>query len=255
MRAMSKNPRPSPPTYEISANYFSAVNEHLDDADFPGRKYWYREEVSETGFPECVEVEPQFQSKKIRPIGTTILTCRRDVNCFIRGSYEYILPGKYHVIWLIWFTGGQNCFKSYEKPLTSFVPALPQKNLVSERYFLSTVESEGPPKLDSGFLYPWNFRFSAGRAQNFSEFYKIDIEVWANPLHAPLLLMPGYEEIVVDMGYWNTLKNIGWCELPGKTVEVVNDGTVAFVVGRKWTQVWTSGFSFGGVKLVPVDSK
>lgn len=56
----------------------------------------------------------------------------------------------------------------------------------------------------------------------------------------------------MDPGTWNTLRNTGWCELPGPIFEVTSDGEVAFVISKPWERKWVGGFSFGGVRLEPL---
>jgi len=64
--------------------------------------------------------------------------------------------------------------------------------------------------------------------------------------------MEGFREYCMDPGTWNTLRNTGWCELPGPIFEVTSDGEVAFVISKPWERKWVGGFSFGGVRLEPL---
>ncbi|KAE9364538.1 FabD/lysophospholipase-like protein [Stipitochalara longipes BDJ] len=241
-----------PQIHHIPVEKFIASGEGILDTDYPGRYFYYRETVHGGGYPAGVQMDPQFINRDVRPISNTIITCRRTVNLQIRGKERWIAPGSYRVTWIFWFVAGRKCPSSSQQVPRNFVPELPQENSIYERFFPSTVETESPPKLDSGYVYPWDLICSVGRPKQYKQFLIKEFDLDENPLAARVLLQEGFQEMRIDPGYWNTLRNTGWVEVTGPIVEVADDGQLAFVVSKKWKRFWVGGFSFGGVRLEPI---
>ncbi|XP_014550282.1 hypothetical protein COCVIDRAFT_115882 [Bipolaris victoriae FI3] len=202
--------------FTIPADVFTAG--HENDIDNPGEgsprmKFWYREKVGESGYPDDVVVDTKFQKSDIRPPGNTILSCRRIVHIQLRGQAFNIPHGRYRVNWII----------------------LP------------------PPNHDCLFYFPFGLKLSVGRAQNQGHRFMHDVvDADKNPLLAPRLLEPGFQEWNLSPGLWNTYKNTGWCEIGGLYVDVDVDGHMAFVISKEFERQWYGGFSFGGVRLEPI---
>lgn len=245
-----------PHTYSISASEFTCLDIDTPDADYPGRRLWYIEKLGANNYPDGVRVELEHATGNARPVGDTILTCRRTANALLRHRRTHVDPGQYKVLWLFWCWGGRNYPKSHEATPVGFVPDPDQlpENSICERYFPSTVRGEGPPKVDSSFFFPWDVHCSAGRPQDPAGFLGRSINPRSEgiPLAAPALLKPGYGDIQFEPGYWRTMKNSGWYRVEGPVFEVGEDGEVAFVIGNKFVPQWIGGFSFGGVILEPV---
>ena len=244
-----------PRTRSVSASEFNCLDEHTRDTDYPGRLLWYREKIEPNGYPAGVQVAQEYAARIIRPIGDTILTCRWSANALLRHRMSHIEPGIYHVTWIFWFWAGRNFPKSHEHLPRSFIPNadLPPENSLCERFFPSTKAGEGLPKLDSGFFFPWELRCSVGRPQNYATFMHLGINPRHHPLAAPVLLMPGYEDKDFEAGYWRTMKNNGWYEVKGQNFKVGEDGEIAFVVNNKFIPHAIGGFSFGGLRLEPIE--
>lgn len=127
---------------------------------------------------------------------------------------------------------GPKCGKSSNKIPPGFVPELPQENSISERFFPSTIAAEAPPKLDSGYSYPWSLICSVGRPKRYHDFLYKEFNLDANPFAAKVLLLEGFKEIRIDLGMWNTMRNKGWYKLSGPIVDVTNDDELAFEISK-----------------------
>jgi hypothetical protein len=69
-----------PQTRSVSASDFTCLDVDQGDADYPGRFLWYRKKVGSNGYPAGARVDPEYAARNIRPVGDTILTCRRTAN-------------------------------------------------------------------------------------------------------------------------------------------------------------------------------
>lgn len=121
-----------------------------------------------------------------------------------------------------------------------------------QRIFPSIIAEEVPPNPDSGFDYPWSLLLHAGQPRDYSAFIEANVDVNKHPLAAPELLLDRYMEYSLDQGLWNTKRNTGWCEVTGSIVEVNDGGRIALMISKKFERRWAGGFSFGGVKLIPL---
>lgn len=255
----------------VSADDFIAVNENGVEnpgPDFPPMKYWYREEVGESGYPDSVVVPPKFQDPDVRPPGETILSLRAIPNIQLRGEVTNIPAGCYRVQWIVWLWAGKDypvrgaeegytLNSACSTPIAHFT-----ENSVVERIFPCKNPHDVLRRPDKPFWFPWGMRFSVGKAQHpgarFSYYNDNSDE---RPIAASELLQPGFEESVLSGGLWHTMKNCGWCEIGGGVVDVDEDGHLAFVVslsevveenGRKLMKTF-GGFSFAGVRLELVE--
>lgn len=243
-----------PQVISVPASAFKCHEEELKDADCPGRFFWYREKVTDITYPADVRVDPVFAQPKVRPIGDTILTCRRTANVLIRHRLSHVVPGLYHVRWIFWFWAGRDYPDSTNKPPNGYVPQQggTPENSVCERFFRAKEFKSSDT--DSSFFYPWTLRCSAGAPLNYEWFLHTDIDPrpHKNPLAAPVLLKPGYVEKEFEAGYWRTMKNTGWVEVRDQPFLVGADGQMAFVIGNQFIPHWLGGFAFGGVRLEPI---
>lgn len=242
-------------TYRLPSEEFTALHEDDLDQDFPNMGFWYREKLDlHTHYPVDVEVESRFQRPGgVIPVGETVLTLRRICNLIVRGRFRYIMPGRYQVKWIFWFPAGRTCPSSSDRVPACYIPdATSTENSVLQRIFPSSITGQPPPEQDSSFFYPWNLLLSAGRPRDFNAFLETDIDVDRNPLAAPVLLSEGFTEQRLDPGLWNTKRNTGWCEIPGNIVDVDDSGRIAFIITKKFERKWFGGFSFGGVRLIPI---
>jgi len=237
----------------IPADVFTAGNEN--DVDNPGEgsprmRFWYREKVGKSGYPDAVVVDTKFQEPDIRPPGNTILSCRRVCHIQLRGQAFNIPHGRYRIHWIMWFWAGKTfpVGGGHSTPVAHFI-----ENTVEERRFPPQTQNSPPPEHDCLFYFPFGLKLSGGRAQNQGPRFMHDVvDADENPLLAPKLLEPGFQEYNLSSGDWNTYKNTGWCEIGGDFVDVDIDGHMAFVISKKFERQWYGGFSFGGVRLEPI---
>jgi hypothetical protein len=217
--------------------------------------YWYREKLDpSTRYPVNVDVEPRFKRPKcIVPVGNTVLTCRRTCNLIVRGRFRYILPGKYQVRWVFWFYAGRNCPPSDQPKPTGYIPeANSTENSVLQRIFPPFVDGEKAPNPDSSFVYPWGMTVYAGQPKDYSSFVEADTDVTVYPLVAPELFKENFTENCMDAGLWNTKRNTGWCEIHGSVIEINDGGRISLLISKYFERFWFGGFSFGGVRLIPL---
>ncbi|KAK4194319.1 acyl transferase/acyl hydrolase/lysophospholipase [Triangularia verruculosa] len=243
--------RAQPPI--IPADEFTAVHEgdvDIPSPESPAMKYWYREEVGVNGYPDCVRVDERFCGGKVRPPGKTILSCRRIVNLQLRGQASGVAHGRYRVRWIMWFWAGTD----YPQQGSYNVPhSYPTDNSVVERVFPPANPDAVAPRQDQLFAFPWDMTFSVGKAQRPGASFQCEgVDVREHPIAAKQLLHPGYQEFRLEGGVWNTHKNSGWCEFGDSIIDVDLDGHLAFVIARRFELKWLGGFSFGGVRLVPL---
>lgn len=236
-----------PQAHHISANKFIAINEGMLDNEYPGRYYYHREEVEQGGYPYGVRVAPEFLGNRVRPVDSSIISCRRTVNLQLRGQERWIAPGSYLVVWVFWFTGGRNS----NPHDINYRPSAVQEDCICERFFSPTKESEVSCTTDSGYIHPWNLLCSVGRPKQYRRFLVEDFDLYENPFAARVLLQEGFQEKRIDPELWATLQNRGWCEVTGPIVEVGSDGELGFAISKQWQRIWVGGFSFGGVRLEP----
>ncbi|KAI3540539.1 hypothetical protein CSPX01_08201 [Colletotrichum filicis] len=242
----------APRPHAIPSKSFSSLHEKDLDQDFPGRLLWYREPVGDNGYPLGTTIEPHIESQNsVKPIGETILTCRRIVNLQIRGHIKWIDPGRYRSRWVFWFFAGKNCPSSSQSVPPCWCPDGSPENTIRERYFPADLIEMGKPMPDSPWFYPWNLRCSAGRARSPNNFLGQFVDADITPRFPPQLLEDSYKEQVIGPGLWNTFRNTGWCEVPGPEVEVGSDGEAFLMVSKDFERKWIGGFSFGGVRLDP----
>ncbi|EWC47641.1 hypothetical protein DRE_03261 [Drechslerella stenobrocha 248] len=242
-------------TYHLSPKDFTAVHDEDLDQDYPDMSFWYREPLDpDSHYPIGVQVDARFRRPgSILPIGDTVLTLRRICNLIIRGCFRGIAPGRYQVQWIFWFPAGRNCPPSSGHVPNGFYPEADDvENSVLERVFPTAIPGEFPPEVDSAFCFPWSLLLIAGQPRNFGSYLLETIDVDKHPLAAPVLLREGFKEQPLDPGLWNTKRNTGWCIIHGDIVDVDDSKQIALMITKHFERQWVGGFSFGGVKLVPV---
>ena len=92
----------------------------------------------------------------------------------------------------------------------------------------------------------------AGQPKDYSTFVEADTDVTVYPVVAPELLKESFTENCMDAGLWNTKRNTGWCEIHGSIIEVDDGGRIALLISKYFERFWYGGFSFGGVRLIPL---
>jgi hypothetical protein len=250
--ARQNSPHLQPQPFNVPAEAFHAEGEGILGTDFPGRYYFYRETVDERGYPPNIRIDPEFQNSQ----GTSSQWYNHHHPPHRQSPNKR--PSTIHNIWslprnlafLVRSRPQPSSLLSTSRPL--LYPPAPPRNSICERFFPSTIASEGPPKLDSSFFYPFNLTLSVGLPKRPKRFLHEEFNLDENPFAARFLLHEGFQETSIDPGYWNTPRNAGWAKVTGPIVEVGEGETVAFVVSKKWERFWVGRFSFGGVRLKPI---
>lgn len=238
LRSLSTEPK----MIEVSAAEFKLINEETMDTEYPGMRYWYREKIDpDTGYPEGVRVDEIFKGGR-RPVGDTILSCRRIVYVLLRAKISNVPAGRYTVKWIVWY------FNNQAKTLNG--------NSVTARKFPRS--SVNLPTSDDirepGHFPPFDLLYSVGKPRDNDAFMSVEIDVDQIPDVTPHLLKSGFCQRKVESGLWNTLKDTGWAEVASlDPVDVAEEGTLAFVVSKVFKRFWYGGFAFGGVRLEPIE--
>lgn len=101
---------------------------------------------------------------------------------------------------------------------------------------------------------PHNLVFSVGKPFDPSTFISRFVDVNITPDVANVLLQPDAVRVRVGQERYEENKGKGWLEIEGDIdVNVGLDGALGFIISKKFKEgVWVDGWSFGGVRLVPV---
>lgn len=194
---------------------------------------------------KCVEgpilpVEMDLDGDGQRSEAQVITCCRADDAC-LRTLISGIPQGRYNVRFIVCFYK-QDPSSPVDSPQTrNFHNAWPKSGEEISRH----VDSDPPI----------NLIFSAGRPYDSKTFTHRYVDPVISADAVPVLLQPDAIRVRIDEGLWSQQQGKGWFEIRGEVeLEIGLEGEVGIVVSKilEKKSRWIGGWSFGGVRLVPV---
>jgi len=107
---------------------------------------------------------------------------------------------------------------------------------------------------DTEHTAPVDLVFSVGRPYNHQAFTKRFVDVRITPDVVPVLLEPDAVRVRVGEERYSEKKGRGWFEIEADDlVEVGLDGALGLIINKRFVEgEYVGGWSFGGVRIVPV---
>ncbi|KAI9751503.1 MAG: hypothetical protein M4579_006039 [Chaenotheca gracillima] len=200
-----------------------------------------------------------------------VITCIRADNICLRVLRTGIPQGRYIVKFIVSFFDllrEEDAKEDEDKPVNSAAarcfpssaPGFPEGTFDSDEVAklqvtdvdapASDPSSESPPEVGD----PSSLIFSAGKPYHSDTFLRRHVDVHITPDIVPALLHPHAVRVRVGPHRYHEKKGKGWFEVEGDVeLEVGLDGTLGIVVNKRFKQgQFIGGWSFGGVRLVPV---
>lgn len=217
--------------YPLGMNPYGADEKDLSEK---------RKSVEGSVLPVEIDLDGDGNRSEARTI-----TCTRAENICLRTLISGVPQGRYNLRFIVYFYK-QDPTSPIDSPrIRNFHNAWPKPQGAGATSINAHADVEPPI----------NLVFSAGRPYDPKTFTHRYVDPAISADIVPVILHPDAIRVRIDEDMWNRRQGEGWFEIEGDAeMNVGLHGDVGIVISKVFEKEkrWTGGWSFGGVRLVPV---